>query len=238
MKRFSLLATFAALMVFSFGLANAYQGVALDQVSSGLYANDSVALGKTVKFDLRTQNVGGIGAQVISFTNGFRMWTQKNGSYTNNFSPMVYDSAALGWEDLFDITFSLLPFSIDGIGEDTVGIGGVRNKGDGFLVGFDEVTWYLSTDLPAPPTGDGDTLCIDSCWYSPSNPFIFSCAGPVTIAAYWGGPYCYHMYDVPNTEPYWTDTVLDGTADHCVIYEADLTAATTTKTRRAPGRTS
>ena len=221
MKRFSLLATFAALMVFSFGLANAAQQVILDQVSSGLYAGDTVQMGKEVTFDLREQNIGGNGGDVTSFTHGFRVWTYANGvsNYTDNYSPVTSDTTASGWEDLFDFTFEVLYFGCNGDDEDTVGFAGVIKNGDGFLQGYDEVCWFVSTT----PSADGDTLCIDSSYYPPGGPFIYATTAG-TILTGWGGPYCYHVYFVPNPAPYWVSPPGNGNADHCAIYEVVLTA--------------
>jgi hypothetical protein len=217
-------------MVFSFGLAYGAQEVTLDQVSEGLYAGDSVALGKTVTFDLRETNVGGNGGDVTSFTHGFRVWTHGSGGvtdYTDNFSAISADTVPLAWEDLFDFTFEMAPalaFSVDGLGEDTVGYAGVIKNGDGFLNGWDAVCWKISTTLESDSaTADGDTLCIDSSYYPPGGPFIYATTAG-TILTNWGGPYCYHMHYVQNPPPYWTDVPGNATADHCVIYEDTLTA--------------
>jgi hypothetical protein len=174
--------------------------IVLDNMT-GLWAGDSVIAGEAVRWDLRLTYQPGTSDTIKGSTNGFRVWTFANGTtnYTDNFAPITYDTISIGWPSMYDIFF-INPFSVDGMGADTVGFGGSRLFGTGIAAPFDAAVWWVETT----PSMDGDTLCIDSSWYTPSNPWLWSttagelCDDPGACpagAVGWGGPYCFHVHD-------------------------------------------
>jgi hypothetical protein len=199
MKHISFLIALASLMLLSFGLAHGVTEVVLDNdvPVTGYLGGDSVYADSAVRFNFRFRFTDTPGDTILnSFTNGFRVWTYANGvtNYTDNFSAITYDTFPWGWEDLYDLIFSIQAFSTDGVGADTVGFGGSLFFGPGVLNGTDSLCWYIETT----PTTDGDTLCIDSAFYPPGGEWLWVKEDTIvgetkTFVPNWGGPYCFHV---------------------------------------------
>ena len=199
MKRLSFLIAFASLMLFSFGLAHAATEVTLDNMT-GLYAGDSVKMGESVRWEFRLTYTPGDGSAIEGSTNGFEVYTHLGGTYTDNFTAITYDTFSWGWPSIFDLTGGLIfnPFSIDGVGADTIGFGGAKFFGPGIVDGTDALCWWIETT----PSTDGDTLCIDSAFYPPGGEWFWSTNGPLgDFTPDWGGPYCFHVHDTSWVPP-------------------------------------
>ncbi len=129
---------------------------------------------------------------VSGSSNGFVVWTHRNGVCTDNFSPITYDTIdAFDWNLKYDLVVSMAPFSVDGIGKDTVKFSGSVLSGPGIADGPDfEAAWTIATT----PSAVSDTLCLDSVTvYPPANPWIWTVVGVGTIQPAWLGPFCYHV---------------------------------------------
>ena len=199
MKRISFLIAFVSLMLLAFGLAQGDTKITLDNMT-GLYAGDTVSAGSAVRWNLRLTFTPGNGAIIRSFSNGFQVWTHQTGVHTDNFSAITYDTFNWGWPDRFDLVFNINPFSIDGMGVDSVGFGGANISAPGIADGTDDLCWWIETT----PSVDDDTLCIDSSYYTPGMDWIWTTTagiysndpsynpiGPLD----WSGPHCFHVYD-------------------------------------------
>jgi hypothetical protein len=218
MKRISFLIALASLMLLPLGLAQAQiYHIELDGgiPSSGYLSGDTVIMGGLVTFTFRLNQDAP--CALAAFTNGFEVYTKLsaanpgNTGYFDAITPAgtAYDTIMIpdGW--LYYPTHTLGKFddvfwvenSCDGKGKDTIGIGGIwtSGKAPGIAVGFSDDVWYVRTT----PHTNGDTLCIDSAWFRPSNDWIWSMlpicvVGNDTIQSFFptfGGPYCYHVQD-------------------------------------------
>ncbi len=222
MRSKSFLFTFVALMVFSFGLAQAQSGSIDPVLVSGLYAGDSVAQDDLVRWDLHVTNQ--YGNKVSGSTNGFVVWTHSGGVLTSNYSPIGYDTIdAFDWKIKYDLVVGINPYSVNGTGKDTIGFGGAALAGPGIPDGtINEAAWYVETT----PDTDGDTLCLDSVTvYPPGNPWIWSVVGMGTQTPAWAGAVCYHVYFVPDLCPDIVNCPPDTIHwDKCVLFVLDLNA--------------
>jgi hypothetical protein len=162
--------------------------IVLDRIK-GVCGNKAV-YNHPVRFTFRAEYTPGDASWVTGFTNGFRVWTERNGSYTNNFTPITYDSlpVSMGWPNRFQLIFLMTPFGVDGNAEDTVGFGGAAIY-TGFHDGFNELVWWVETT----PTAIGDTIWIDSCQYDAINPWMWNSNISGNLVPDWGGPYCYEV---------------------------------------------
>jgi hypothetical protein len=208
MKRISfLIAVVSLIMLFSFGLAHG--GIVLDGgvPSTGHYGGDSVLMGELVTFTFRLNQDAE--TSVAAFTNGFEVYTTQSAADPTTagyFDPIGYDTIAIpgGWlyypghPGAFDDVFWTAN-SVDGKAKDTIGFGGIwtSGKAPGLPVGFSDEVWYVRTTAH----NDGDTLCIDSSWFRPSNDWIWSLMPPFQPPNHfpsWGGPYCFHVHDTTS----------------------------------------
>jgi len=241
MKRYSLFLALTALMVFSFGLAHGQSDVVLTSVDGlfGSPTSDTVKLNTPLKFMFGLhQNTG---YDLLAFTMGYQVYTKLSdvSPYTTPgyFDPIVLDTVPIGpsgWVYVkvynplgyFDnILFNL--FSVDGMGRDTAGVGGVWTTGDapGFPNGYSLTeAWFVTTQAHT----DGDTICIDSSYYPPGSPWIWSLSGgtPPSMQPAWYGPHCFHVYFVPDQCPLFSNCPASTIShDHCLPFTLDLDAA-------------
>jgi len=210
MKQLLLPLTFASLMMLSFAPAYGASEIVLDDVT-GLYYGDTVNTGCLVQFTFRLTNTDG--NTIAGLSNGFRVWMQRNGAYTDNFDPITYDTLPIGWDTLFDLDFGIYAFSVDGVGADTVGFVGARLFSPGIPDGFDQQVWRVR----ATPymQGDGDTLCIDSSFFPPGGSWLWATTPGGVVYPAWYGPYCFHVNMCPCGVPEFTNCVSNLTFPHC-----------------------
>ncbi len=157
----------------------------------GLFGSDTVFAGSAVRFVHRLTYTPGDGSAIRGLSNGFKVWTHRNGAYTNSFSPIEFDSLPIDWSWIFTGGFFLIAMGVDGLSTDTATFGGFGILGTGIVDGFDEPVWYIET----MPYQSGDTLCIDSVTnYPPGNHWLWSTNGSLgNIPPDWYGPYCFHV---------------------------------------------
>ena len=201
MKYVVFVLTCAFLAMLIYGSVYGASEVVLDQVSPVFYG-DTVLAGCTAEFTFRIVNTDG--NVIRGFTNGFRVWTQRNGAYTNNFDPITYDTLPIGWISMFMSWVYMAPFGVDGIAEDTIGFGGYASSSKpGIPDGFDERVWWVR----ACPYIDGDTLCIDSSWFPPGGEWLWNTSQKDYVSPDWYGPYCFHVYWCPCGLPQFTNCI-------------------------------
>ncbi len=189
MRCFLSVLMFASLMMLSSAPTYSASGFVLDE-ATGLWASDTVVVGRSVTFTFRLTNTDG--SRIAAFTNGFRMWTQREDAYTDNYEPITYDTLPLVWRVRFDLVFGIYPHSVDGLGADTVGIGGASLLSlFGIPDGFDQQVWWLGTT----PSADGDTLCVDSSWFPPGGEWLWHTVPAGNIHPHWPGPYCFVVWE-------------------------------------------
>ncbi len=194
--------------------------ITLDTLSSPV-GGDTVAVNQPVRWYFRLTYTPGDGSAITGSTNGFRVWTYANGvaNYTDNFDSINYGFCAQPWPVWYAGGTYLSPFGVDGLGEDTIGFGGFMGAGGiGIPDGVNDTVWWVETT----PTQTGDTLCIDSSWYPPGNPWIWSTNGPLgSFQPGWDGPHCFvvgtPVRDAVVCEPQ------GGLKDHPPFYWYDVT---------------
>ncbi len=211
-----------ALMLFTFTNAANSQGtgsIILDHVD-GLYAPDTIEVGKPITFHFRLQN--NFGEAITGFSNGFRIyspseaiWDTADGAFTGAITPAMMD---------FGTFLSLR--NVDGIGEDTIGFGGVSNFGTGIPDQFNDTVWSITIG-PIAGSEHLKEICIDSSFYSPSNIWLWVLNSGNVIPD-WGGPYCFTIFDattLPQNSPPVLDSIGDRTVDENVNLNFTVTAS-------------
>jgi hypothetical protein len=192
MKRTLLIVTTASLVMLLSAPCYGATEITLDHVE-GLFDGDPVVAGDTVRFVHRLTYTPGDGSRIHGATNGFKVWTHRNGAYTDSFTPIAFDTLPIGWDWIFTGGIFLMAFGVDGMGADTAAFGGFSCLFAGTCIedGFDQPGWYIET----MPYQAGDTLCIDSVTNFPYlNEWMWSSDGPLgAFPPDWGGPYCFEV---------------------------------------------
>lgn len=191
MKRFFFVLPLVALALLLAAVTHGATEITLDEVD-GIFCGDTVFTGNPLRFIFRWTYTPGDGSHVLHFANAIRVWTHQNGAYTDNFDPATQGTLTVTppWKDMYEgLHFS--SFGVDGIRVDTLAFGGWGVVGIFLPDGFDQQAWWIATT----PTGEGDTLCLDSCSYIESwggDSWVWpSWAG--TIVPDWSGPHCFHV---------------------------------------------
>jgi hypothetical protein len=139
----------------------------------------------TVRFTFRLTNTDGY--SITGATNGFSLWTHRNGEYTVRSSAPTMELMPLPWDEMFDGgVFYRCAFGCDGQGKDTLKWSGFKLFRPGIPDGFDKQVFYIE----AGGLTEGDTVCIDSTFYPAGGIWLWSTTGPDVVPD-WGGPYCY-----------------------------------------------
>jgi len=190
----------ALIAIFLLTLAPPVFGAArifLDQIE-GLYQGKAV-VDRPVRFVFRAEYTPGDGNYIAGFSNGFKVWTVKDGAYTDNFTPVTFDTIPItpSWLTRFDLTVDTAMNGTDGLGVDTVGVFAVRLAGTGFDDGFNQIVWYVETT----PTVAGDTLCLDSAVFNPpSGEWLWVDSYNMSLMPGWDGPHCLPV--IPDPDQY------------------------------------
>ncbi len=159
------------------------QGViSLDHVDGESVPGQIVA-GPTITFYLRLQN--GTVYDLLGSTNGFRFYSPDGGIW----SPLVGDTANIGWGEIYDGGVYISPLSVTGSGSDTIGFGGFAMVKPGIQTGFDQIVLTISTSID--PSQNGKTFCLDSSYYAPAGYWLWSHSSNGTSLPGWDGPHCY-----------------------------------------------
>ncbi len=167
--------------------------VVLDHIEGAVwYDTGDTVLNRNcpVKFVFRLINTDGV--SVKGFSNGFQVYTKRNGTLTSSYSPVIADTIPIGWNNYMDGGVFINKFGVNGNGIDTVGFSGFALVENGFPDGFDALVWNIVTT----PTVDEDTLCVDSTFFPPNGSWLWGTSAG-TIVPEWGGPYCYRILLCP-----------------------------------------
>ena len=223
MKRNAFVFILTALMVCSFGLANAQDALDITGDPTGIWGSGTVNTDADITWTLHMTVATDI---VKGHTNGFRVFLSSDGTVggeiAGTFTPMTYavlvDMVALG----DDGGFFDSPFGIDGLGADTVGFGGFALF-KGIPNGTDLDVYTITTQVPEALSETGTYLCLDSSFYPPGGAWLWSL--PSTgIQPFWGGPYCYLIEKQPNVPAVFTNCAGAAlvTASHTAVATYDF----------------
>jgi len=150
----------------------------------GLSGSGTIYSGQTVRIHfVYTNNTSAV---VAGFTNGYKVYSPDGAVWT------VTTAGATGaiTSAMFEIDPFFSAYSIDGAGVDTIGIGAFRIAGSGLPVGFDDEAFWIEIG-PVSAADAGKRICIDSTWYRPSNPWLWSHDGNLDSNPSWDGPHCW-----------------------------------------------
>ena len=164
-------------------MALGQSGMTLDHVD-GL-SGGKLSVGADLAFYLRLTN--NTGFDILGATNGFRIYSPDGAEW----QPLTADTAAIGWGEIFDGGVFFTSRSASGSGADTIGFGGFRIDQPGIPNGFDDVVYVLKTKVTSE--FNGQTLCIDSCYYPPTGFWFWSHASDGNTVPAWDGPQCFEI---------------------------------------------
>ena len=152
MRRVCLFAELTLLCWVVAAPVHAQSSFSLDHVD-GLISPGALDGNTTATFHIRmTNNSGGT---IVGMTNGFRVYSPTGGTWTTT-EGLATGAITSGMIDAYFVN----PFSIDGMGADTVGFSGSRKRGPGASIGFNEVVYTISTQVD--DAQHGKQLCLDS----------------------------------------------------------------------------
>jgi len=221
MKRLALLFT-AALMVLSFGLANAQDACTVSD-PAGSWDDGGVIKVKpnaditwTVHMTIATDVVKG-------GTNGFEVYLSDSDlgpiDAAGTFTALTY-TLLVDMTPWWDGGFFFNPFGNDGVGADTIGFGGFSLFKPGIPVGTDEDFYTITTQVS--DADEGRFLCIDSAWYPPGGAWLWS-TNSGNQFPYWNGPLCWEIKTQPNAPAVFTNCPVGiQSFDHCAIASYDF----------------
>ncbi|MFH2050221.1 MAG: T9SS type A sorting domain-containing protein [bacterium] len=166
--------------------------VILDNVS-GLTAPDSVGTNDPITFTFRLTN--GSMKSVYGINQGFRVYSPDGARWTTTSGDTT---GTLGLAQ-FDQGVFINNFSVSGSGADTIGFVMNRQYGTGMVDGFDDNVFTVTLG-PINVDYSGKTICIDSCWFPPNNPWVWSMSDASVMPPTWNGPFCYGIQAVYDAE--------------------------------------
>jgi hypothetical protein len=168
----------------------------------GAGAGGTIICGQPVTIDIHFNN--NTDTNVLGSTNGFRLYSPEGATWE---IPTSQSAGSL--EPYYDDTVIVIEFGVNGISDDTVCIFGLRMFSDGLPVGFNEIVMTIETELDC--SEEGKTLCIDSTWFPPSNPWLWALpwVGGGVVPK-WHGPYCFTIVPCCNHDGIRGDVNYDG----------------------------
>ena len=161
------------------------QGViSIDNVT-GLANDSSVAINTDIIFHIRFTNNSG--STITGSTNGFVVYSGDGAEWDT-----LITAFTDAFNSIYDIDPFLNPFSNDGAGRDTIGIGGFKITGSGIYPGFDQIVATIRTSVNSFQVDKH--ICIDSSFYPPGGAWLWSSTPDLNPE--WGGPYCFLIVDM------------------------------------------
>lgn len=235
MKRIALFT--AALMILSFGLANAQDILDLAGVPAGTYEEGGVTYVNTdvpVTFTMMLAVDPSDPANIYGVTNGWTVYLTDGGgtplanalsltAYTVKVLDEAYiDAAGFGTGFGFDGGQPATEF-FDGTSPEMLGVAGFNFFKEGLPSGLtvaDYVTITTSTFPKAEYDGVGNQLCIDSAFYPPGGYWLWSDSDPKDREPFWGGPYCWTIKSQLDPPPVFVNCgdVPVTAVDHCSAF--------------------
>ncbi len=175
---FTIIALLVLSPVISFGQTGL---ITIDNVE-GMIAPNTVAAGQQLTFNFRLEVT--MSELLRASANGFRVYSPSGAVWDTTYGEFTGAITT----SMMDLQF-VSPYSLDGIGADTIGFGGVAMFSPGIPSGFNEVVWSVTIG-PIDIGYDGGIICIDSSYYPPVNDWEWASSGD-RLFPDWGGPYCY-----------------------------------------------
>ena len=185
--------------------ANGYsQSVIIDHVDGTWEGTtDYIKTGVPVTFYIRMTNP--TGPKYWSVTNGFRLESYDGARWGNAVGAVVYP----GWEEMFDLGFSIDYYGGDPFYSDTIVFSGEANRKAGLPAKFDGVTYTIQIG-PIDPIHHGRSIVFDRSQFVVGGDWVWS--GPREVTPDWGGPYVYTILDCYGTGD---DADSDNVPDEC-----------------------
>ncbi|MFQ5498283.1 MAG: T9SS type A sorting domain-containing protein [Candidatus Zixiibacteriota bacterium] len=223
MKRFSLFLALTCLLALPFGGVFGQSLNLLPGIGNYPGAPDSIdcAAGDVsiqIEMDQSSGNflTGSTNGIEVSSPDG-ATWTYDDAVNGGNWNP------AIDWSGLYyDGGTFVNPFSLDGMGADTIGFGGFKLFKPGIPDGFVDLAWII--DINVSCADKGKQICVDSTFYPPAGAWLWSTSGgPVNPG--WSGGRCWYLAEVPCLNPVISNDPVSLTGDHCnlMTYDFDFT---------------
>ena len=182
MKRCASIVVVISVLLLAASPVAAQGSISLDHVD-GMSEPGRLLAGHPITFHIRLTNSSTF--DLLGSTNGFRVYSPDGGVW----SPIVADTAGIGWSEIFDGGFFFTPRSVTGAGADTVGFGGFALLKPGIVAGFDQVVFTISTQIDI--SENGKTFCLDSSYYPPAGYWFWSHSTNGNSVPNWDGPHCF-----------------------------------------------
>jgi hypothetical protein len=213
MKRIALF--IAALMILSFGLANAQDAITVSFTNTWM-DGPTMKLNPgptTITFTLNvTTDV------IAGSTNGFKIYYQDG---TGNYGVPVGAWAPNGYYEASNQFVNYV--SNDGTGGDQFGFGGFLIGAPGIPIGTHALWSVTGVNVAV-----GETFCIDTAFYPPGGVWLWSTNSGDVEPDWYDAPYCLLVEPVPNIAPAFLNC--PGVAqvfNHCAVASIDLNASDT-----------
>lgn len=184
----------------------------------GLLRNDTVRTSTPLTFKLRYSNPEALNMMI---SNGYEIYSPDGATW--NHAAVAGDTlnGAIPRSN-WDIQFSINVFLGSGVPpRDTVGIIGAKINTPGMPGGFDGIPYAVKIGA-IDDANDGLQICLDSAWFRPGGTWKWTASGGIQRFPSWGGPFCYHIYKVPDLLPNITNAPASLSGRHCVTMSYDF----------------
>jgi hypothetical protein len=155
----------------------------------GAGIGDTIICGQPATFNVHFHN--NTGHNILGSTNGFRLYSPDGATW----QVPAYDSAG-GLDAYYDDGVHVIGLGVDGVGDDTIAIGGTQSSAGGIPDGYNDIVLRITTQVDTNQVGK--TICIDSTFFPPAGSWLWALSGG-NYTPSWGGPYCF------TTTKCWTD---------------------------------
>jgi hypothetical protein len=153
----------------------------------GLMRPDTLHTGEPVVFQMRLANASG--RYISGLTNAMRVYSSDGVEWNQ--------TSMSGTTELFQLFDwgGIREFGVTGSMADTVAVWCVDGSHNGLPIGFDATPLSISIG-PIDHAYSGGHICIDSCWFPPSNPWLWASNQMLTkIVPTWDGPHCFTIFN-------------------------------------------
>jgi hypothetical protein len=184
----------------------------------GLYNADTVRTGTPITFKLRYTNPEALNLMI---SNGYEIYSP-DGATWNHASVAGDTLTGAIPRSNWDIQFSINVFLGSGVPpRDTVGIIGAKINAPGMPAMFDGIPYGLKIGS-LDDANDGLQICLDSAWFRPGGTWKWTASGGIQRFPSWGGPFCYHIYKVPDRLPTISNAPASLSGRHCAAMSYDF----------------
>lgn len=184
MKRLISLSVLFVVLVFAISQVSYASSISIDHVTNVWSDGTTTYITPNEEITFYIRYINNSGMDMQGMANGFRVWTTGGTPFTPLNGEIVHTELF----SLFDLGFGGNVFSADGIGADTLGIGGIASTGTGLYDGFNEIVLKLITG----GVQAGETLCIDSSYYPLTGDWLWATSTFDMIFPTWSGQQCFY----------------------------------------------